>query len=72
MPFARALALRYRGSSELDEDLVQVASLGLIKAFDGFDLERGEAFKAYAAPTILGELDVTSATVCGRFDCRAA
>jgi RNA polymerase sigma-B factor len=56
MPFARALALRYRGSSELTEDLVQVASLGLIKALDGFDLERGGSFKAYAAPTILGEL----------------
>ena len=56
MPFARALALRYRGASELEDDLVQVASLGLIKALDGFDLERGEAFKAYAAPTILGEL----------------
>jgi len=56
MPLARALALRYRGSSELTEDLVQVASLGLVKALDGFDPKRGPSFKAYAAPTILGEL----------------
>jgi RNA polymerase sigma-B factor len=36
--------------------LIQVASLALVKALDGFDLERGESFVAYAAPTILGEL----------------
>ena len=35
---------------------MQVASLGLIKALDGFDPKRGKAFAAYAAPTILGEL----------------
>jgi RNA polymerase sigma-B factor len=56
MPFARALAKRYRGGSEPTEDLVQVASLGLLNALDGFDLERGGSFTAYAAPTILGEL----------------
>jgi RNA polymerase sigma-B factor len=56
LPLARSLALRYRGSSEDIEDLIQVASLGLVKALDGFDLERGESFVAYAAPTILGEL----------------
>jgi RNA polymerase sigma-B factor len=56
MPLARALALRYRGPCEATEDLIQVASIGLIKALDGFDLERGGSFKAYAAPTILGEL----------------
>jgi RNA polymerase sigma-B factor len=50
------LALRYRGASEQLEDLIQVASLGLIKALDGFDPERGRSFIAYAAPTILGEL----------------
>ncbi len=38
------------------EDLIQVANLGLVKALDGFDLERGRSFMAYAAPTILGEL----------------
>jgi RNA polymerase sigma-B factor len=56
LPLARSLALRYRGSSEDLEDLIQVASLGLVKALDGFDPERGESFVAYAAPTILGEL----------------
>jgi RNA polymerase sigma-B factor len=56
LPLARSLALRYRGSSEDIEDLIQVASLGLVKALDGFDFERGKSFIAYAAPTILGEL----------------
>ena len=56
LPLARSLALRYRGASEQLEDLIQVASLGLVKALDGFDLERGRSFVAYAAPTILGEL----------------
>jgi RNA polymerase sigma-B factor len=56
LPLARALALRYRGGSEQVEDLIQVASLGLVKALDGFDLTRGRSFVAYAAPTILGEL----------------
>jgi RNA polymerase sigma-B factor len=56
LPLARSLALRYRGGSEPLEDLVQVASLGLVKALDGFDPDRGKPFMAYAAPTILGEL----------------
>src|SRR5206468_7758817 len=56
LPLARSLAFRYRGASEQLEDLIQVASLGLVKALDGFDLERGKSFIAYAAPTILGEL----------------
>jgi RNA polymerase sigma-B factor len=56
LPLARSLALRYRGSSEQLDDLVQVASLGLLKALDRFDPLRGNAFVAYAAPSILGEL----------------
>jgi RNA polymerase sigma-B factor len=56
LPLARGLALRYRGTPEPLEDLIQVASLALVKALDGFDPERGEDFNAYAAPTILGEL----------------
>jgi RNA polymerase sigma-B factor len=56
LPLARSLALRYRGASEQLEDLIQVASLGLVKALDGFDETRGTSFVAYAAPTILGEL----------------
>jgi RNA polymerase sigma-B factor len=55
-PLARSLALRYRGGVERTEDLTQVASLALVKALRGFDPERGRSFKAYAAPTILGEL----------------
>ena len=56
MPLARSLALRYRGGGESVEDLVQVASLGLLKAIDRYDPERQSSFVAYAAPTILGEL----------------
>jgi RNA polymerase sigma-B factor len=56
LPLARSLALRYRGASEQLEDLIQVASLGLVKSLDGFKLDRGKSFIAYAAPTILGEL----------------
>jgi RNA polymerase sigma-B factor len=56
MPLARSLAMRYRRRSESLEDLVQVANLGLVKAIDGFDPDRGRPFAAYAVPTILGEL----------------
>lgn len=56
LPFAKNLALRYRGASESFDDLMQVASLGLVNAIDRFDPERGTPFAAFASPTILGEL----------------
>jgi RNA polymerase sigma-B factor len=56
LPFARDLALSYTYTGEPLDDLVQVASLGLIKAIDRFDPARGAKFTSYAAPTIVGEL----------------
>jgi RNA polymerase sigma-B factor len=56
LPLARDLALRYTYTDEPFEDLLQVASLGLIKAIDRFEPGRGTKFTSYAAPTILGEL----------------
>jgi RNA polymerase sigma-B factor len=56
LPLARKLAGHYRAYPELIEDLVQVASLGLLGAIDRFDPARGVPFTAFAVPTILGEL----------------
>jgi RNA polymerase sigma-B factor len=56
LPLARVLAGRYSRTGESVDDLVQVASIGLIKAVDRFDPTRGNAFSSYAVPSILGEL----------------
>jgi len=56
LPLARQLARRYQRGGEPLDDLVQVASLGLLKAIDRFDPERTTAFSSFAVPTILGEL----------------
>lgn len=56
LPLARRLAWRYAGRGEPFEDLVQVASLGLLNAARRYDESRGIAFAAYAVPMITGEL----------------
>jgi len=56
LPLARQLARRYQRGGEPLDDLVQVASLGLLKAIDRFDPDRETAFSSFAVPTILGEL----------------
>ena len=56
LPLARQLARRYQRGGEALDDLVQVASLGLLKAIDRFDPSRTTAFSSFAVPTILGEL----------------
>jgi RNA polymerase sigma-B factor len=56
LPLARRLAGRYGHTSEPLDDLVQVASIGLLKAIDRYDPARGQTFTSYAVPTITGEL----------------
>jgi len=56
LPLARRLARRYWRRRDQIDDLMQVAAVGLVKAIDRFDHERGVAFSSYAVPTIQGEL----------------
>jgi len=56
MPLVRSLARRFAGRGEQFEDLVQVGSVGLIKAIDRYDPNRGVELASYAVPTIIGEI----------------
>jgi RNA polymerase sigma-B factor len=56
LPLARSLAWRVRTNMESRDDLVQVACVGLVNAFERFDPERGTMFSSFAVPTIMGEL----------------
>ncbi len=56
LPLAAFLARRFRDRGESLEDLTQVATIGLIKAVDRFDPERGVEFSTFATPTIVGEI----------------
>ena len=56
LPLVRSLARRYSYRGELLEDLVQVGCIGLIKAIDRFDVERGVELTTYATPNIIGEI----------------
>lgn len=56
LPLAANIARRYRQRGQDDDDLVQVARIGLVHAVDRFDVDRGSNFLAFAVPTILGEV----------------
>ncbi|WP_405634242.1 SigB/SigF/SigG family RNA polymerase sigma factor [Streptomyces sp. NBC_01178] len=56
LPMAHRLATRFRDRGETMDDLRQVAAMGLVKAVDRYDPERGKAFETYAVPTVTGEL----------------
>ncbi len=56
MSLVRSLARRYSFRGEQFDDLVQIGSIGLIKAIDRFDLDRGVELTTYATPNIIGEI----------------
>lgn len=56
LPLVEHLARRFQNRGEPLDDLIQVATIGLIKSLDRFDTERGVEFSTYATPTILGEI----------------
>lgn len=69
LPLAEHIARRFGGRGEAHEDLLQVARLGLVKAVDRFDPDRGYDFVSYAVPTIMGRCGATSAMSDGRCVC---
>ncbi|WP_329622239.1 RNA polymerase sigma factor SigF [Streptomyces sp. NBC_01255] len=56
LPLVRYAAARFRSRNEPMEDIVQVGTIGLIKAIDRFDCERGVEFPTFAMPTVVGEI----------------
>jgi RNA polymerase sigma-B factor len=56
MPLVRSLARRYSYKGEQLDDLVQIGAIGLIKAIDRFDVDRGVELTTYATPNIIGEI----------------
>jgi RNA polymerase sigma-B factor len=56
LPLVEHFARRFRNRGEPFDDLLQVGTIGLIKAVDRFDLDRGVEFSTYATPTIVGEI----------------
>ena len=56
MSLVRSLARRYAYRGEQLDDLVQIGAIGLIKAIDRFDLDRGVELTTYATPNIIGEI----------------
>jgi len=56
LPLVEHCARRFRNRGEPHEDLVQVGTIGLLKAVDRFDTGRGVEFSTYATPTVIGEI----------------
>ncbi|MBT2270269.1 SigB/SigF/SigG family RNA polymerase sigma factor [Rhodococcus qingshengii] len=56
LPIADNIAARYRGRGQSHEDLLQVASVGLVNAVNRFDLDKGHDFLSFAVPTMMGEV----------------
>lgn len=55
-PLAASLARRFQGRGVENEDLIQIALIGMLKAIKTFDVDRGTAFSTYAVPLIIGEI----------------
>lgn len=56
MGLVRSVALRFRDRGTEMEDLIQIGSIGMLRALRSFDLSRGNAFSTYAVPLIIGEI----------------
>jgi RNA polymerase sigma-B factor len=72
LPVVRSLARRYAGRGEQVDDLEQVAAVALIRAIDGFDLDREVELMTYIFPTVSVSSSATFATACGRSPSHAA